>query len=70
MLKGNVQIKVIDEHCIEILGVKYYRKDFLDQQIMLARQRGYDEGKAVHIAECVIEVKPYEGEDIKEILSQ
>ena len=44
-MNGNVNIKVIDEDCIEILGIKYYSERYFG--IMMKREfhRGLEVGK-------------------------
>lgn len=50
MNTGTVEIKHIDEHHIEILGVSYCTESYLKEMMGREFSRGYDKGATVHVA--------------------
>ena len=50
-MKAEITITTIDEHSIEILGVKYYSEKYFEAMTDRAYQNGLTKGQTIHVAE-------------------
>ncbi len=49
-----IHINPINENCVEIIGVKYYKEDYVSEMMRREYQRGLSEGQqkpVIHVVE-------------------